>query len=88
MYHSGEIDYQATTKGAALSLVCGQPAYTKVSARITYVPAGSNWRASLFGNNITDEKILEACQTSRGVYRYRHERPAYWGLEFTADWGG
>ena len=88
MYSSGDIDYRATTKGAPLSIMCGQKAYTKVGARVTYVPAGANWRASLFGNNITDEKILETCQASRGVYRYRHERPAYWGLEFTADWGG
>ena len=88
MYNSGDIDYQATTKGAPLSIMCGQKGYTKVGARVTYVPAGTNWRASLFGNNITDEKILESCQTSRGVYRYRHERPAYWGLEFTADFGG
>ena len=55
---------------------------------MTYVPPAGNWRASIFGNNITDELIYESCGASRGVYRYRHERPAYWGLEFTADFGG
>ena len=54
---------------------------------MTYLPAAGNWRASLIGNNITDERIYAFCGDSRGVYRYRHERPAYWGLEFTADWG-
>jgi hypothetical protein len=58
-----------------------------VGARVTYVPPAGNWQASLFGQNITDQEILEFCGSSRGVYRYRHERPAYWGVEFQARWG-
>jgi hypothetical protein len=54
---------------------------------LTYAPAAGNWQASLFGNNVTDELIYENCSDSRGVYVYRHERPAYWGLEFQARWG-
>jgi iron complex outermembrane receptor protein len=87
VFASDNIDYNATTIDAPPSL-CNQDSWTKVGARVTYVPPAGNWRASLFGQNITDEKILEACTDSRGVYRYRHERPAYWGLEFTADFGG
>ena len=94
IYASDDIDYrgtnlgnQAGTQGTALG-PCGQDAWTKVGARLTFVPAAGNWRASLFGQNITDEKIYEMCGTTRGVYVYRYERPAYWGLEFTADWGG
>ena len=87
VYMSDAIDYRTTARGAPPSQ-CNQKSWTKVGARVTYVPAGGNWRASLFGNNITDEEIFESCTASRGVYRYRHERPAYWGLEFTADWGG
>ncbi len=87
IYSSGEYDWAAEVSGAPAT-VCNQPSYSKVGARVTYMPAAGNWRASLIGNNITDEKIYEFCGDSRGVYRYRHERPAYWGLEFTADWGG
>ena len=87
IYSSGEYDWSAEVSGAPATF-CNQSSYSKVGARVTYLPAAGNWRASLIGNNITDELIYEFCGDSRGVYRYRHERPAYWGLEFTADWGG
>jgi outer membrane receptor protein involved in Fe transport len=67
--------------------LCAQSAYTKVGVRLTYRPADSRWRATLFGNNVTDEKIYEFCNNSRGVYTYRHARPANWGIEFSANWG-
>jgi outer membrane receptor protein involved in Fe transport len=67
--------------------LCAQSAYTKVGVRLTYRPADSQWRATLFGNNVTDEKIYEFCNNSRGVYTYRHARPANWGIEFSANWG-
>ena len=85
-YSQDDYDYRAPPPGSPPS-VCNQSSYVKVGARVTYLPAQANWRASLIGNNITDEAIYEFCSASRGVYRYRHERPAYWGLEFTADWG-
>ncbi|MFL2554202.1 MAG: TonB-dependent receptor [Candidatus Rariloculaceae bacterium] len=87
MYTQDDIDYRASSIGAAPSQ-CNQDSYMKVGTRVTYVPPQGNWRASLFGHNITDERIFEACTASRGVYRYRHERPAYWGLDFTMDFGG
>ena len=67
---------------------CNQDAWTKVAARMTYVPAAGNWTATVFGNNLTDELIYESCNASRGVYRYRHERPRWWGVEFTTRFGG
>ena len=66
---------------------CTQPQYTKVGARVTYVPAASNWQASVFGQNITDETILESCSGGRAAFYYRHERPAYWGVEFVSRFG-
>ena len=87
IYSSGSYDWGADVDGAPAT-VCNQPSFSRVGARVTYLPAAGNWRASLIGNNITDELIYEFCGDSRGVYRYRHERPAYWGLEFTADFGG
>ena len=67
---------------------CNQKAYTKVGARVSYTPAAGNWRATLFGNNITDELYLEQCRGAfNTAWNYRNARPAYWGLEFTANWG-
>jgi iron complex outermembrane receptor protein len=86
MYSSGEIEYQERRLDEAKT-PCTQPSYTKVGARLTYEPAGANWRATVFGENITDESIFEACTDSRAIWRYRHERPAYWGFEFAAYFG-
>lgn len=87
VFSSGAYDWGADVDGQPAT-VCNQSSYSKVNARVTYLPAVGNWRASLFGSNITDELIYEFCGDSRGVYRYRHARPAYWGIEFSADWGG
>jgi len=86
-YHSDDIDYRVSNRSAPPSQ-CNQPAWTKVGFRGTYTPPQGNWRMSVFGDNITDERIFEMCAASRGVYKQRYERPAYWGLEFTADFGG
>ena len=86
VYAQDDYDYQSSTLDAPPS-ICNQPSYTKVGARLTYTPPAGNWRAALFGYNITDEKILEMCGDTRGLYTYRHERPAWWGAEFTMRWG-
>ncbi len=62
--------------------------YTKWRARLGYEPADGGYQISLFGDNITDELIYELCGGGRGAYGYRYERPAAWGLEFSARWGG
>ena len=68
---------------------CNQKSYTRVGARVSYTPAAGNWRATLFGNNITDELILEQCRGAfNTAWNYRNARPAYWGVEFIANWGG
>jgi iron complex outermembrane receptor protein len=86
VYSQDDYDYNAASRDAPPSF-CNQDGYTKVGARLTYVPPAGNWQASLYGQNITDEEIYENCGDSRGVFTYRHERPAYWGLEFQARWG-
>jgi outer membrane receptor protein involved in Fe transport len=60
--------------------------YTKWRARLTYEPADSGYQIALYGNNITDERIFEVCGRNRGAYGYRYERPASWGIEFSARW--
>jgi len=86
IYSQDDYDYRSATRDSPPGQ-CNQKSYTKVGARLTYVPPDGNWRATLFGNNITDELIYESCGASRGVYRYRYERPAYWGAEFSMSWG-
>ena len=61
--------------------------YTKWRARVTYEPASGDYQISLFGNNISDELIFETCGNGRGIFEYRYERPASWGVEFSARWG-
>jgi iron complex outermembrane receptor protein len=86
IYGSGEIEYQERRLSDPKT-PCTQPSYTKVGARLTYEPAGANWRATVFGENITDELIFESCADSRAIWKYRYERPAYWGFEFAAYFG-
>jgi len=61
--------------------------YSKWRARLTYASPLRNYEISLFGNNVTDERIYETCGQGRGVYEYRYERPEYWGVEFSTRWG-
>ena len=92
MYAQGEYDWLAGTGQAPLlsdaPSVCNQGSYSKWRTRVTYSPAAGNWEASLFGSNITDERIFQECDYARtGVYDYRYERPDAWGLEFVARFG-
>ena len=85
IYSQGSVDYRTGADNKPGP--CVQPEYTKVGARMTFVPAAGNWQASVFGQNITDETIFERCGGGRAAYVYRHERPAYWGVEFVSKWG-
>jgi iron complex outermembrane receptor protein len=87
IYASDGIEYQEGLLQSESPGFCYQDSYERVGARVTYVPPAGNWQASLYGQNITDEEILESCAATRGVYVYRYERPAFWGLEFQARWG-
>jgi len=68
---------------------CYQSGYSKLRARLTYEPANANWEASLYGQNIADERYLERCNAGRrsGVHDYRYGRPAWYGAEFVYRWG-
>jgi outer membrane receptor protein involved in Fe transport len=66
---------------------CNQDSYAKWNTRLTFVPAQGNWQAAIFGNNVTDEEIYEMCNATRTIYVYRHERPSWWGAEFTMRFG-
>jgi iron complex outermembrane receptor protein len=80
----GDLDTSVNEKS-----FCFQPAYSKLRARVTYVPDSDNWQASLFGSNITDERYNEWCGNGRsGTFYHRYGRPDTWGLEFQYNWGG
>jgi hypothetical protein len=66
---------------------CFEDDYAKWRTRLTYESPARSYQVSLFGNNISDELIYERCRTFRGLYLYRHARPASWGVEFSARWG-
>jgi len=67
---------------------CNQESYTKLNGRVTYESPEGNWNLALYGGNLTDERILETCDTARSVWRTRLERPRNFGLEFTMNFGG
>ena len=66
---------------------CYRDAYVKADARVTYAPASGNWQLAAIGGNITDESILEYCDSHRSVWRTRLERPRHFGLEFSTNFG-
>jgi len=67
---------------------CHEGSYAKWRMRLSYEPPAHNFRVTLYGDNITDERIYEYCNQAAGLYLYRYERPATWGVEFSARWGG
>jgi len=87
-WRSQDPEIQSISGGVTAFEYCGQDGdYAKWRARLTYEPPSRDYEISLFGNNITDELIYEHCRDNRGAYNYRYERPASWGVEFSARWG-
>ena len=87
MYWQDDYDFDRNLGSTANSL-CFTPAYAKLRARATYMPADGNWSASVFGSNIADERYHEWCTVGNrsGAYYYRYGRPDVWGLEFNVRW--
>lgn len=67
---------------------CYQDDYFKADARVTYMPAEGNWSLAAYSTNLTDERYIEFCDTSRSVWRQRLGRPQTFGLEFSTSFGG
>jgi iron complex outermembrane receptor protein len=89
MYYQSEYDWIGGVGEDLGNSFCFQDAYSKFRARLTYVPAAGSWEASLFGQNITDERYLDRCNDGRrsGAYDYRYGRPQTWGAEFVYRFG-
>ena len=85
---AGEYQWQEGLVQGEASPNCLQDSYAKFRTRVTYAPSAGNWQASVYGSNITDERILNLCGPGRtGVYRWMYEAPAWWGAEFTMRFG-
>ena len=73
---------------SSATMGCYQDSFMKARVRATYAPASGDWRAALWGNNITDEAVLFECTGTRsGGMRYQYEAPAMWGFDFTYNFG-
>lgn len=91
MYWQSEFEWAALTDGwpeNGPDSSCMQDAYTKFDGRVTYRPANGDWQLAAFGGNLTDERIIESCVTTRSVWIQRLERPRWFGLEFTMHFSG
>jgi len=66
---------------------CHQSAYTKLDGRLTYAPQSGDWNVAAIGGNLTDERYINYCSTSRGVWLRRYARPRWFGLEFSMHFG-
>jgi iron complex outermembrane recepter protein len=92
MYSQAGMEYQSgLNEGEQSSATrgCYQDSLAKFRVRATYLPAAGNWKASLWGNNVTDESVMYECTGTRsGAMRYMYEAPAMWGADFTMNFGG
>jgi iron complex outermembrane receptor protein len=90
MYYQSDYEFAATTgdwPDSAPPSSCNTGSYTKLDGRLTFRPANGDWQAAIIGGNLTDERIIEFCDTARSVWRWRLERPRWFGLEFSAHFG-
>jgi len=89
MYWQTEYEFAAQTGDwpDSTKSSCNSGSYSKFDGRVTYRPADGDWQVAAFGGNLTDERILEFCDTARSVWRTRLERPRWFGFEFSANFG-
>jgi iron complex outermembrane receptor protein len=66
---------------------CYQDSYAKFDGRVTYAPSQGDWQLAAMGGNLTDERIIDYCFSTRSVWDWRLERPRWFGLEFSSHFG-
>jgi len=88
LYYQTEYDFKKSLEEGGTASVCNQDSYSKFRARLTYEAPNDAWQASLFGENITDERYFSYCDNSRsGTFDYHYGMPESWGLEFVMSFG-
>jgi outer membrane receptor protein involved in Fe transport len=89
MYYQSGYDWIGGVSADLGDSFCYQDSYAKFRARLTYEPANANWQASLYGQNIGDERYFERCNDGRrsGAHDFRYGRPAWYGAEFVYRFG-
>jgi iron complex outermembrane receptor protein len=58
-----------------------QPGFTVFNANVAYTTADERWRASLFGNNIFDEKYIAGILVSSIATSVTYAKPATYGVK-------
>jgi outer membrane receptor protein involved in Fe transport len=58
-----------------------QPAYATVNAALTWTPVDSNWRARLWGRNLTDKVVFEGSTISTTADRVFYMPPRMFGFD-------
>lgn len=66
---------------------CYQDSYAKFDGRVTYRPSQGNWHVAAYGGNLSDERIIDYCFSTRSVWDWRLQRPRWFGVEFGAHFG-
>jgi len=66
---------------------CYQDSYARWDGRVTYTPSRGDWQLAAIGGNLTDERIIDYCFSTRSVWDWRLERPRWFGLEFSTHFG-
>jgi len=66
---------------------CYQDSYAKFDGRVTYQPSDGAWQVSAIGGNLTDERIINYCFSTRSVWDWRLQRPRWFGVEFSTHFG-
>ena len=66
---------------------CYQDSFARFDGRVTYAPSRGDWSISAIGGNLTDERIIDYCYSTRSVWNWRLERPRWFGVEFTGHFG-
>jgi iron complex outermembrane receptor protein len=89
MYWQSEFEWATTGswRESDPHSACFQDSYTKFDGRLTYRPSQGDWQVAAFGGNLTDERIINYCASTRSVWNWRLERPRWFGLEFSAHFG-
>jgi iron complex outermembrane receptor protein len=91
MHYESGIEWAAGIGGGWLKdaphSTCYQDSYAKFDGRLTYKPGQGDWQVSAIGGNLTDERIIDYCFSTRSVWDWRLERPRWFGVEFSAHFG-
>jgi iron complex outermembrane receptor protein len=89
MYWQSEFEWGSTGswRKADPHSACFQDSYARFDGRLTYSPGQGDWYVALTGGNLSDERIIDYCSSSRSQWLRRLARPRWFGIEFSSHFG-